>query len=118
MLKTTGITSTEVILGINLGTAIASGIPTAVGASFMDRFGRRKIPISCCAVLALTLVGMFACASSLYPHGNTSAAKASVTFIFLVGGMFSIAYTPPQQIYPAETLSFEQRGGKSNFSES
>jgi len=54
MLKITGITSTDVILGINLGTAIASGIPTAVGASFMDRFGRRKMPISCCAVLALT----------------------------------------------------------------
>ncbi|KAH8769670.1 hypothetical protein F5882DRAFT_465762 [Hyaloscypha sp. PMI_1271] len=93
MLKITGITSTDVILGINLGTAIASGIPTAVGASFMDRFGRR----------------MVLCASSLSPHGNTPAAKASEALIFLVSGMFSIAYTPLQQIYPAEILSFEQR---------
>jgi hypothetical protein len=61
---------------------------------------------------------MIACASSLYAHGNTSAAKASEALIFLVSGMFSISYTPLQQIYPAETLSFEQRGGKSNFSES
>jgi len=48
-------------------------------------------------------------ASSLYPHGNTPAAKASEALIFLVSGMFSIAYTPLQQIYPAEILSFEQR---------
>ncbi|KAE9378678.1 general substrate transporter [Stipitochalara longipes BDJ] len=109
MLTTMSITSTDVVLDINLGIAIASGISAAVGASFMDRFGRRKMLISCCAVLTLTWVGMIACTSSFYSHGNTAAAKASVAFIFLIGIVFSFAYTPLQQLYPAETLSFEQR---------
>jgi MFS family permease len=106
MLTTMGVTSTDVVLDMNLGIAIASGNSAAVGASFMDRFGRRKMPISCCAVLALTWEGMIACASSFYAHGNTSAAKASVAFGFLIGGMCSIACAPLQQLYPAETLSF------------
>ncbi|PMD66813.1 uncharacterized protein K444DRAFT_517163, partial [Hyaloscypha bicolor E] len=54
MLTTMGVTSTDVVLDMNLGIAIASGNSAAVGALFMDRFGRRKMPISCCAVLALT----------------------------------------------------------------
>jgi hypothetical protein len=54
MLTTMGVTSTDVVLDMNLGIAIASGNSAAVGAIFMDRFGRRKMPISCCAVLALT----------------------------------------------------------------
>jgi MFS family permease len=109
MLTTMGITSTDVVLDINLGIAIASGISAAVGASFIDRFGRRKMLISCCTVLTLTWVGMIAYTSSFYSHGNTAAAKASVAFIFLIGIVFSFAYTPLQQLYPAETLSFEQR---------
>jgi hypothetical protein len=48
----------------------------------MARFGRRKMPISCCAVLALTLVGMIVCTSSLYAHGSTSAAKAFSSLYF------------------------------------
>lgn len=75
----------------------------------MDRFGRRKMLISCCALLAFTWVGMIACTRSFYSHGNQDAAKALVAFIFLIGIVFSFAYTPLQQLYPAETLSFQQR---------
>ena len=109
MLTTMSITSADVVLDINLGIAIASGISAAIGASFMDRFGRRKMLVSCCAVLTLTWVGVIACTSSFQLHGNAAAAKVPVAFIFLIGIVFSFAYMPLQQLYPAETLSFEQR---------
>jgi MFS family permease len=109
MLTTMGITDPDVVLDLNLGIVLASGIAACVGASVMDRFGRRKMLISCCAALTLMWVGMIACTSSFYAHGNQAAAKASVTFVFLIGVVFSFSYTPLQLLYPAETLSFEQR---------
>jgi ABC-type phosphate transport system auxiliary subunit len=37
------------------------------------------------------------------------AADASITFIFLIGIVFSAAYTPLQALYPVEVLAFDQR---------
>ena len=51
---------------------------------------------------------MIACTRSFYSHGITAAAKVSVAFIFLIGIVLSFAYTPLQQLYSAEALSFEQ----------
>ena len=96
-LTTMAFTKTTVVLDINLGIAIASGLSAAIGASFMDRFGRCKILINCCVVLTFTWVGMIGCTSSFYAHSNSAAAKASVTFVFLIGVMFSFAYPPLQQ---------------------
>jgi hypothetical protein len=42
--------------------------------------------------------------SSFYTNGKTAAAKASVTFIFLVDMVFSFAYTVLQLLYPTESL--------------
>jgi MFS family permease len=104
-----GITSPDVVLDLNLGIVLASGISAVIGASFMDRFGRRKMLITCCVVLMFTWVGMIGSTSSFYANGNNATVKASVAFVFLVGVVFSFAYTPLQQLYPAETLSFQQR---------
>lgn len=109
MLGTMGITSSATVLDINLGISLASGIASCVGASYLDRFGRRKMLISCCLVLVIMWAGMIACTGTFYHNNNSSAAQASVAFVFLVGIAFSFAYTPLQQLYPVECLKFEQR---------
>ncbi len=52
---------------------------------------------------------MYSSTRSFYTNVNTAAVKASVIFIFLIGTVFTFAYTPLQLLYPAETLSFQQR---------
>lgn len=106
-----GITNVDTILNINLGIAICSGAAAVTGASFMDRFGRRKILISVCATLAAIWALMTACTGVYFRDNetNTEAAGAAVAFIFLIGIVFSFGYTPLQAMYPVETLSYEQR---------
>ncbi|KAL1887830.1 hypothetical protein Sste5346_009942 [Sporothrix stenoceras] len=109
MLSTTGITDTTTVLNINLGITIASAVAACTGASLVDRFGRRKMLISCCICMALLWGGMLGGTGAYYTLGNTSSAKASIVFIFLIAIVFSAVYTPFQALYPAEVLSFEQR---------
>lgn len=109
MLTTTGITDTETILDINLGTTLTSGIAAVTGANLMDRFGRRKILITCCATLTGIWAIMAVCTGVYYQNQDATAARASVAFIFLIGMVFSFAYTPLQAMYPVEVLAYEQR---------
>lgn len=109
MLSTTGITDTTTVLNINLGITIASAVAACTGASMVDRFGRRKMLISCCICMALLWGGMLGGTGAYYTLGNTSSAKASIVFIFLIAIVFSAVYTPFQALYPAEVLSYEQR---------
>ncbi|KAF4961110.1 hypothetical protein FSARC_10274 [Fusarium sarcochroum] len=109
MLATTGITDSTTVLNINLGITIASGVAACTGASCMDRFGRRKMLISCCAGLTLLWAAMTGGTSAYYTSNNTAAANASITFVFLISIVFSAAYTPLQALYPVEVLSYEQR---------
>ena len=109
MLSTTGINDATTVLNINLGITISSGAAACAGASMMDRFGRRKMLITCCIALALLWGGMIGGTGALETMKNTAAANASIAFVFLIGIVFSAAYTPLQALYPVEVLSFEQR---------
>jgi sugar porter (SP) family MFS transporter len=109
MLGTLGITDVPSVLDLNLGIVLASGVSAIVGASLLDRFGRRKMLITCCASMALMWVGMVACLSVYSNTGHGASARASLAFVFLIGIVFSFAYTPLQQLYPVECLKYEQR---------
>jgi sugar porter (SP) family MFS transporter len=115
MLATTGITATKDVMDINIGIAVTSGIAAVIGGSLIERLGRRKMLISCCIALAFSWVAMLVCTQQYYANLSVSAAKASVFFIYLIGVIFSLAYTPLQQLYPAECLAFEQRAKGSGF---
>ncbi|RHZ64955.1 uncharacterized protein CDV56_109193 [Aspergillus thermomutatus] len=109
MLTTSGITNSATILDINLGITLASGAAACIGASQMDRFGRRKMLISCCLALTLLWGGMLGGTGAYQIHGSVTAANVSIAFIFLIGIVFSAAYTPLQALYPVEVLAYEQR---------
>lgn len=109
MLTTSGITDSSTILDINLGITLASSVAACVGASQMDRFGRRKMLIGCCLILSLLWGGMLGGTGAYHVYGNTPAAGVSIAFIFLIGIVFSAAYTPLQALYPVEVLAYDQR---------
>lgn len=109
MLSTTGVTDSTTVLNINLGITITSGAAACFGASLMDRFGRRKMLITCCVSMAVLWAGMLGGTGAYYENDSTAAAKASIAFVFLIGIVFSAAYTPLQALYPVECLSYEQR---------
>ena len=109
MLSTSGITKPATVLDINLGITLASGLAAVVGASQMDRFGRRKMLIGCCSAMTLLWGGMLGGTGAFHLDGSLPAANATIAFIFLIGIVFSGAYTPLQALYPVEVLSYEQR---------
>lgn len=47
---------------------------------------------------------------------NGSAAKATLSMIFLFGAVYSVGITPLQALYPVEVLSFEMRAKGMAFS--
>ncbi|BCS29675.1 uncharacterized protein APUU_71245S [Aspergillus puulaauensis] len=109
MLASTGIDDYTTVLDINIGIALTSGAAACCGASLLDRYGRRKMLITCCAVMGLLWAGLLGGTGAYYTLQNSDAAKASIVFVFLIGIVFSAAYTPLQALYPAECLSYEQR---------
>ncbi|KAI1373875.1 general substrate transporter [Hypoxylon crocopeplum] len=110
VLSTSGIKTIDSVLNINIGIAVASGVAAMTGGSLMDRFGRRRLLIGCCASLTLAWVGMIICTWQFsVSDGDMASAHASVFFIFLVAVVFSFAYTPLQQLYTVECLDYEQR---------
>lgn len=109
MLSTSGISQTDTVLDINLGITLASSVAACFGASQMDRFGRRKMLISCCALLTLLWGGMVGGTGGYAIYKSHPAADVSIAFIFLIGIVFSAAYTPLQALYPVEVLAFDQR---------
>lgn len=58
MLASTGIKDSTTVLDINIGIALTSGAAACCGASLMDRFGRRKMLITCCAIMGLLWAGL------------------------------------------------------------
>jgi sugar porter (SP) family MFS transporter len=110
ILQTMNITDPERVMNINIGIAVASGGCAIIGASLLDRFGRRPMLISCCIGLVLAWVGTIVATQRFTIElENKAAAQASLAFIFLVTMTFSFAYTPLQQLYPVECLGYEQR---------
>ncbi|KAF4122144.1 Sugar (and other) transporter [Geosmithia morbida] len=109
MLTTIGINDTKTVFNINLGLSLASGAAAVLGASLMDRLGRRIIMLSCCLTLAGAWAMMAACAGVYIEDDDAVAARASIAFIFVIGMTFSFAYTPLQAMYPVEVLAYEQR---------
>lgn len=111
MLITTGITDSEQVLNVNLGYTIVSTVASYLGASQIERMGRRPTiiwtAVACSICFACITIG-----SGLFAHTQaTPAASAGIAFIFVFGFCYNFGMTPLQALYPVEALSYET-GGK------
>ena len=109
MLKSAGIVDTIQVLNINLGNAFTSAFGAYLGATFVQKIGRRPMLVGVCIACSI----LFACISigtGLYATKHIdSAGTAGIVFIFFFGIVYSFGWTPLQALYPVECLSYEQR---------
>jgi MFS family permease len=118
VLETAGITDTKTAANINLGNNFQQFIFSLVGASVVDRFGRRPLLLFSNAGCCLIWLGMTVTSGIFAESGNTNKIAGDLTlfFIFLFGTVYSIGYTPLQALFPVEVLSFEMRAKGMAFS--
>ncbi|OOQ86896.1 lactose permease [Penicillium brasilianum] len=110
MLLTTGITQSEQVLNVNLGYTVVSTVASYLGATQIERMGRRPTiiwtAVACSICFACITIG-----SGLYAHTHAPpAASAGIAFIFIFGFCYNFGMTPLQALYPVEALSYETRG--------
>jgi MFS family permease len=103
-------------MNINLGYNCVQFFFALVGASIVDKVGRRPLLLFSNIGCSLTWIGMTACTSQFALHGSPASAKASLAMIYIFGIVFSIGFTPLQALYPVEVLSFEMRAKGMAFS--
>lgn len=117
VLESTGISGTTPQLNIILISSCQQFIFALIGATLVDRVGRR--PLLLFSNIACSVVWMAICVSSseFAKHGGTkdspgtspAAGAVTLAFIFIFGAAYSLGFTPLQALYPVEVLSFEMR---------
>lgn len=109
--ETAGLTDQIGQNNATLGNACQQFVFAMIGATLVDRVGRRPLllfsNVGCCLVwLCMTIAAsIFAKSDST----NKAAGDATLFFQFLFGSVYSVGFTPLQALYPVEVLSFEMR---------
>jgi MFS family permease len=117
VLDAAGVSDDIMQLNLILVNSCQQFIFALIGASLVDKVGRRPLllfaNIGCCLIWLCICVtsSEFAKAggSKDSPGTNPAAGTATLFFIFLFGSVYSVGFTPLQALYPVEVLSFEMR---------
>jgi MFS family permease len=125
MLRGAGITDRRTRLLYNGMQNVVSFAGAIFGAVYTDKWGRRPqlLVSTACLVLIFAVVCALvatnlkknAAGEYVYDVNQTpeikrpGQAKAVIAFIFIFGFVYSIGYTPLQQLYPVECLRYESR---------
>jgi MFS family permease len=105
MLKTAGITEEHKVLALNGINPVLCFLGALLGARMTDVLGRRPLLLYTtifCSVCFAIITGTSKLATD--DASNTTAANATVAWIFIFGIVFSFGWTPLQSMYIAETL--------------
>ncbi|KAG9258174.1 general substrate transporter [Emericellopsis atlantica] len=99
-----------------------------LGATLVDRIGRRPLLLFSFSACTIVWLGMTIASSQFQAsymgddadgkalYGNHAASKAALAMIFVFGAVYSVGITPLQALYPCEVLSFEMRAKGMAFS--
>ncbi|TPX18494.1 uncharacterized protein E0L32_011607 [Thyridium curvatum] len=105
MLQSANITEEHKVLALNGINPVLCLFGAVLGARMTDVIGRRPLLLYTtvfCACCFAIITGTSKMATD-DPH-QTSAANATIAFIFIFGVVFSFGWTPLQSMYIAETL--------------
>ena len=104
-----GVTDPSTQLLLNIIYAIGGWIPAIIGARLHDVVGRRKMLMGVTVGMAVCLAIAAGTAADFVNTGSKTASVASISFIYIFGSVFALAFTSMQPIYPGEVLSNDMR---------
>jgi MFS family permease len=107
VLSEAGIKDPHTQLLINIFVNIWNFFCALTGTVLIDFLGRRPMVIFATGMSCLWL--MMLCIFSALYGGTGEHGIATVAFIFLFYGLFSVGWTPMQALYPVEVLSYPMR---------
>ncbi len=118
VLGTTGITEDREKPNPNLANNFQQFFFAILGAALVDRVGRRPLLLFANAACRLVWVGM-SISPGVFdePREKNKIAGESFIFIFFLGTIYSLGFTPLQAHFPVEVLSFEMRPKGMAFSQ-
>ncbi|TPX22937.1 hypothetical protein DIZ76_014818 [Coccidioides immitis] len=87
-----------------------------LGASLVDKFGRRPLLLFSNIGCSLAWVGMTVATSKFANEQNQAAGQAALGMLFIFNAIYAVGITPLQALYPVEVLSFEMRAKGMAFS--
>lgn len=116
VLDTAGISDPIEQTNINLGLNCMQFVIALIGASLVDRVGRRPLLLFTNCGCTFVWTGMTICSALYNENGSPSAAKGTLAMIYIFGVVYSVGFTPLQALYPVEVLSFEMRAKGMAFS--
>ncbi|KAI4213205.1 MAG: hypothetical protein LQ351_004151 [Letrouitia transgressa] len=116
VLDTAGITNPLSQTNINVGLNCVSFALAILGASFVDRIGRRPLLLYTNAGCCLTWVAVTITTANYSQTGSAASAKATIAFIYVFGAIYAVGFNPLLVLYPVEVLSFEIRAKGMAFS--
>lgn len=125
-LDTAGIHGSVTQTNVQLGMNAIQIVFASVGASFVDRVGRRPmliwVNVACClcwiGVIVPASIANITDVSSVAQQDavSPSVSKAVLAWVYIFQICYSFGWTPMQALYPVEVLSFEMRAKGMAFS--
>ncbi|GAA5869795.1 hypothetical protein JCM8547_005845 [Rhodosporidiobolus lusitaniae] len=109
VLRLVGVTDARQQTGINGGLMIWNLFFAGLGASLVERFGRRKLWLISTGGMIFTYSGLIGTSGAFAQTQSSSVGLASVAFMFLCYAFYDIAWTPLPYSYSTEILTFSTR---------
>ncbi|KAK6531752.1 hypothetical protein TWF694_002923 [Orbilia ellipsospora] len=113
-LKSAGVNDRDTQRLLSALMTVVQFVFSLVGASIIDRFGRRTLLFygECLFVIYFAIITALSSqfSDSLGGFPNKLMSNAVITCIYLFGITYSVTITPMQALYPVECLKYETRG--------
>jgi hypothetical protein len=109
VLKTVGITAAPQTAGINGGLAIWSWFVAILGASMVEKAGRRTLFLTSFAIMFVCFVFMLGLAGGYDLTKHRATGLAMIPFIFLYQAGYALSLTPIPMLYTPEITPFSMR---------
>ncbi|GAA5998046.1 uncharacterized protein JCM10292_002285 [Rhodotorula paludigena] len=109
VLNTVGVTDPIITTGINAGIAMWNLVLAGVGASLVERVGRRKLWITSTAGMLVCYIFLTGLSGGFDATQNQATGLTSIAFLFLTFGFYDIAWTPLSYSYTVELLPYSLR---------
>ncbi|GAA5942577.1 uncharacterized protein JCM15063_000041 [Sporobolomyces koalae] len=109
VLKTVGLTTTRSVTGFNLGLSVWNWFCASLGASLVDRVGRRPLWIYGTFAFFVSYTCFMICSALYAERHDKHAANAAMFFIFTIYAAYNMSYNPLSYSYVVEILPFSLR---------